>query len=406
MEQLLRQPGYIGLKSGAQKLRNLYQDISKAFDGKLLNRFAMVCYLGSFKDVLLAVQSGQDLSATETPYRFGYCTLVVAGAQRMIPYPGMDHLSVLKFLLERGAPPDVEDIVGYTALHHATMNHNARLDLARLLLEKGANVNHRNRYGEIPIMSCFQTNQVGSVELLMEFGADLDIADADGIVPREFFVRCGPCITATVTKCLRKRTGEDAPMDEKKCHACGKKEGSLKQCGKCHSTRYCSSECQRKDWPAHKKTCSPFSATNTVTLRPVYREIGELIPISDMVRQMMGIPAPPTPARNTRMAHVPNPRTFSPSQPKSMIIKVQVPFAADMPGLSAPLSTGDLLIYNKKRDFVCSVQYGDDRQAYKRISEVVRTKGVGGAKAYFPAELKSKDELVVKIDEVLAEQPF
>jgi hypothetical protein len=30
----------------------------------------------------------------------------------------------------------------------------------------------------------------------------------------------------------------------------------------------------------------------------------------------------------------------------------------------------------------------------------------GGAKAYFAAELKSKDELVVKVSEVLAEQPF
>jgi hypothetical protein len=31
---------------------------------------------------------------------------------------------------------------------------------------------------------------------------------------------------------------------------------------------------------------------------------------------------------------------------------------------------------------------------------------VGGAKAYFAAELKSKDELLVKVSEVLAEQPF
>jgi hypothetical protein len=31
---------------------------------------------------------------------------------------------------------------------------------------------------------------------------------------------------------------------------------------------------------------------------------------------------------------------------------------------------------------------------------------VGGAKVYFAAEVKNKDELLVKVLEVLAEQPF
>lgn len=86
-----------------------------------------------------------------------------------------------------------------------------------------------------------------------------------------------------------------------------------------------------------------------------------------------------------------------------MVIKVQVPYGFGTPAES---SKGDLLIYTKKRDFVCMVQWTDEPQAYDRISHVVRTKGVGGAKAYFPAELRSADVLVVKVDEVLAEQPF
>lgn len=98
-----------------------------------------------------------DLTGTETPYKFGYATIVVSGAQRVeIVQPSgtttkPDHISVLKYLLSCGTPPDVEDIVGYTALHHATMNANAKLDLARTLLEKGADVNHRNKYGEVPL---------------------------------------------------------------------------------------------------------------------------------------------------------------------------------------------------------------------------------------------------------------
>ena len=39
------------------------------------------------------------------------------------------------------------------------------------------------------------------------------------------------------------------------CSACGKQGGSLSLCGKCKSVRYCSKECQVKDWKAHKKNC-------------------------------------------------------------------------------------------------------------------------------------------------------
>lgn len=196
------------------------------------------------------VESGQapDLTGTETPYKFGYCTLVIAGAQRgAAACPGSNHPATLNFLLSRGAPVDSEDIVGYTALHHATQNTSGgALALARILLSSGANVNHRNRYGEVPILGAFQTNGVDAVELLMEFGADLDIADADGVDPRGFFVRTGPKVTAAVMKWLRKRNGEEKHMDAKKCDGCGNVDGVLKYCARCHAARYCSPVCQRE----------------------------------------------------------------------------------------------------------------------------------------------------------------
>lgn len=75
----------------------------------------------------------------------------MAGAQRVVAVPyGRQHVETLKFLLHKGCPPDVEDIAGYTALHHATMRM-FQPELARLLLENGANVNHVNIYSEVPI---------------------------------------------------------------------------------------------------------------------------------------------------------------------------------------------------------------------------------------------------------------
>ena len=42
------------------------------------------------------------------------------------------------------------------------------------------------------------------------------------------------------------------------CAACGKREKrlrSMKRCGKCHASFYCSTDCQRLDWPTHKQSC-------------------------------------------------------------------------------------------------------------------------------------------------------
>ncbi|CAL1697526.1 unnamed protein product [Somion occarium] len=401
LQNLLQRPGYIRTSAGGQRIRDIYVTLSAKFNARLLNPFAQACYWGNLEVVIRAVELGQapDLTSAETPFKFGYATLVVAGAQRTVLAPGgMRHTDTLKYLLNKGCPPDVEDIVGYTALHHATQKMY-QPELARLLLENGANVNHRNRYGEVPIFGCFQTEIIGAIELLMEFGTDLDTPDAQGLTPAKFFLQCGPRVTAAVTKWLRKRRGEEAPLDEKKCNSCGKADTSLKQCAKCHAARYCSTECQRRHWPTHKLTCRPFSTENTVILKPIYRDApgATLMSPSDLTRKALGMETQPRPARNSRFSHAPS--TF----PKSMVIKVQVPYGF---GTSAESSKGDLLIYTKKRDFVCMVQWTDEPQAYDRISHVVRTKGVGGAKAYFPAELRSADVLVVKVDEVLAEQPF
>ena len=45
-----------------------------------------------------------------------------------------------------------------------------------------------------------------------------------------------------------------------KCNACNKQEDAsddkLKQCSVCASVKYCSADCQRDDWPNHKKNCT------------------------------------------------------------------------------------------------------------------------------------------------------
>ncbi len=133
------------------------------------------------------------------------------------------------------------------------MNHVAKLDLCRVLLESGSDPNQRNRYGEIPLLSCFQTNGIGAINLLMEFGPDIDVADADGVKPREFQLKSGPEVTAAVQRWLRKRSGDEKPMDTKACEFCKKPGGDgvqLRLCSKCQTARYCSTACQRTFQPS------------------------------------------------------------------------------------------------------------------------------------------------------------
>lgn len=40
-----------------------------------------------------------------------------------------------------------------------------------------------------------------------------------------------------------------------KCNKCQKFASS--RCSKCDKTKYCSKECQKSDWPEHKKICQP-----------------------------------------------------------------------------------------------------------------------------------------------------
>lgn len=183
---------------------------------------------------------------TETPYRLGYCTITLLGSQRGADaFPRADHIATMKLLISSGAPIDCSDIAGHTALHHSTKSiAGPTLSLVRVLLESGANVNKQNIHGEIPLFGAFMLGDARLVDVMMEYGADVDLPEANGYTARQIFVNTGPVITATVTKWLRKRSGEQKPLDGKECARCGKTDVSLKMCSKCHAVKYCSTECQ------------------------------------------------------------------------------------------------------------------------------------------------------------------
>ena len=65
-----------------------------------------------------------------------------------------------------------------------------------------------------------------------------------------------------------------------------------------------------------------------------------------------------------------------------------------------------LKVYSRKRDFVGYLRWEDGPKAYEDLTSVIQAKGVGGVKGYFVADLKSRDELTIKISEILGAQPW
>jgi len=152
------------------------------------------------------------------------------------------HAEVLAWLIEKGAPVDLPDIAGLTALHHSVMNNRIG-EIPKILLRAGANPNAVDKYGTLPLHSAMMAAQAEAVEDLLEFGADPTIKDNDGIPPIDLLRNCTPLVHAAFQNWKTKQEGVKAPLEDKnKCAVCSQPGNS--QCAKCRAVRYCGKECQ------------------------------------------------------------------------------------------------------------------------------------------------------------------
>jgi len=143
------------------------------------------------------------------------------------------------------------------------------------------------------------------------------------------------------------------------------------------------------DWKEHKKRCQPFDKEgNLLVVTPTYT-FGDSKVVSTIstVPSSFGHTKGPSPSGNLE-ANVRDGR--------NMVLKIQIPLGGN----------GGLLIYNKKQSFKCVVEYDKNPVAYGRIKTMVKEKGILGLKAFFPAELRSKDELAINVAECLPESRF
>ncbi|KAF2817306.1 uncharacterized protein BDZ99DRAFT_493150 [Mytilinidion resinicola] len=184
-----------------------------------------------------------------------------------VPGSRSDFLNITDFLVKTAeVPVDGADMSGTTALMHA-IGTKPYLDteFAQALLDTGANINRRNRYGEttaheISKVHAFpaenKTKALEALKWFVDHGGDVDIKDSEGITPRFM-------ITNTAVKQIAPRMVNVLPAGTtsgRRCSACNSNEAYLEKalaaCAACKTVSYCSKECQKIDWRrGHKKQC-------------------------------------------------------------------------------------------------------------------------------------------------------
>ena len=139
---------------------------------------------------------------------------------------GEGHLVVVKLLLEKGADIHAKDSSDSTPLHmrvgrrmresivfgaplHAVKEYKEEeyMEVVKLLLEKGANVNVQDIHGRTPLYWAAQNGYTEIVKLLLEKGADVNARDNDGNTPLHWAV--GACDLEIVKLLLEKGANEN-----------------------------------------------------------------------------------------------------------------------------------------------------------------------------------------------------
>jgi ankyrin repeat protein len=109
---------------------------------------------------------------------------LVAGVAETTPLQGAEefgNVEVIAALLALGAPVDQAGEDGITALDHAVLSNE--IDVARLLIRSGANVNHADSFGMTPLLwaASVDFGDSAMLDLLLKSGAHADARSKQGL---------------------------------------------------------------------------------------------------------------------------------------------------------------------------------------------------------------------------------
>ena len=99
-------------------------------------------------------------------------------------------VNVVAFLLENGAninDKEYRDLIDQTPLIIAAFN--GCTDIVKMLLDAGANIEHKNDQGENALISAAQEGNINVVKILLDAGADVNQSNTDGETALDLAIR-------------------------------------------------------------------------------------------------------------------------------------------------------------------------------------------------------------------------
>lgn len=142
--------------------------------------------VGHLQDPTLVEKIAFKLYDTRSP-RLTYWFLIygqfngksfIVGGSNLTIASFFGHGAVVRLRLEKSANVQAKDYYGDTALHVAgSVGHEA---VVQSLLENGADINETNNHGETALHTAVSSNHDSIVRILLNHGADVKINDEDG----------------------------------------------------------------------------------------------------------------------------------------------------------------------------------------------------------------------------------
>ena len=137
----------------------------------LYNAMYNAAEMGDLERVMLLADQGADKNQISGSH--GATALCRAAAKR--------HFDVARYLVEQGADMEKADRNGDTPLIYAS--YNGHVDVVRYLLDHGADRDKANEFDCTPIHAAAEGGHLETAKLLMVYGADLNAQDYYGRSP-------------------------------------------------------------------------------------------------------------------------------------------------------------------------------------------------------------------------------